>query len=92
MHTELQTLLKRLAGAVALALLPVVLATVLTVRMTLALSASQLSAMLAGAPLGTLYLGEGPPAIAAATTYTPSYKFVAIVRAENRTAQPKDQP
>jgi hypothetical protein len=31
MHTELQTLLTRLAGAVALALVPVVLATVLTV-------------------------------------------------------------
>jgi len=35
MHTELQTLLKRLAGAVALALVPVVLATVLTVPSSL---------------------------------------------------------
>lgn len=35
MHTELQTLLTRLAGAVALALVPVVLATVLTVPSSL---------------------------------------------------------
>jgi hypothetical protein len=35
MHTELRSLLKRLASAVALALVPVVLATVLTVPSSL---------------------------------------------------------